>query len=161
MQGGARPVCPVVPWHYWYSFTPKCDEACMEFTSCTRMLHSQQNGHTEIWTHNFCIQSPMHYPFGHHISMWLFNCSNNTSSLATSSLKKDNFRTLVLKATCLINLCKTEYKSCGCIDDDSDGWDGLPRGILLSSTSWLILDSTCFNSSNWHFLIFPNQAQLQ
>ena len=27
MQGGAWPVCPLMPWHYQYSFTPEWGEA--------------------------------------------------------------------------------------------------------------------------------------
>ena len=27
MQGGTWPVCPLMPWHYWYSFTPEWGEA--------------------------------------------------------------------------------------------------------------------------------------
>ena len=68
MQGGDWTVCSIVPWHYQYSFTHEWGEACMEFTSCSRMLHSQPTDSTDIWTCNLCIQSPMHYPFSHLIS---------------------------------------------------------------------------------------------
>ena len=41
----------------------------MECTSCPRMLHSQPTGSTETGTRNMRIQSPMHYPLGHHVSI--------------------------------------------------------------------------------------------
>ena len=40
----------------------------MEFTSCPRMLHSQPAGSTEIRACDLYIQSPMHYPFSHHVT---------------------------------------------------------------------------------------------
>ena len=36
------------------------------------MLHSQLTGSTETQTHNLCIQSPMCYQFGHHVSTCLY-----------------------------------------------------------------------------------------
>ena len=51
------------------NFTPWWGEAGMEFTSYPRLLHSQPTGSTEIWTHNFHIQSPRRYPFCQHISI--------------------------------------------------------------------------------------------
>ena len=63
--GLAPSVCP--PYVASPNFTPWYGEACMEFTSCPRMLLGQPIGSTEIQTHYVHIQSPMHYPFGHHI----------------------------------------------------------------------------------------------
>ena len=50
-----------------YQFTLWLGEACMEFTSCQRVLHSQPTGSTEIQTHDLHIQSPKQYPLSHHV----------------------------------------------------------------------------------------------
>ena len=50
--------CP--PYVASHNFTPLHGEACMEFTSCPRMLHGQPTGSTEIWTPDLHIQSPTH-----------------------------------------------------------------------------------------------------
>ena len=58
-------VCP--PYVASPNFTPWYGEAHMEFTSCSKMLHSQPTGSTEIRTHDLHIQSPLCYPLGHHL----------------------------------------------------------------------------------------------
>ena len=61
-----------------YQFTPWLGGACMELASCPRMLYSQPTGSTEIQTHDLHIQSPTHYPFGHHISARIIEDICNT-----------------------------------------------------------------------------------
>ena len=46
---------------------------------------------------------------------------------------------LVLRAPYVIKLWKTEDT-----DDESAGLDGLPKGILLSSLSWITVNRACF-----------------
>ena len=49
-------ICP--PYVASPNFTPWYGEACMEFTSCPRMLHGQPTGGTEIQTCDLHIHSP-------------------------------------------------------------------------------------------------------
>ena len=63
-------------------FIPQYGEAHMEFTSCPRMLHSWPTGSTETQTYYLCIQSPTHYPFGHHISTFVGGLGSVISRLS-------------------------------------------------------------------------------
>ena len=54
-------------FYFWHP-SPLQAEAGMEFTSWPRMLGSQPTSSTETRTRHVRIQSPTHYPLGHHVS---------------------------------------------------------------------------------------------
>ena len=84
----------------------------MELTSCPRMLHCQPTGSTEIPTCNLCIQSPMCYPLGHHIS-------TNTDDINVNMLNASGKRVFcfvdlqyVPSTACLYNIPLSGLSQC-------------------------------------------------
>ena len=62
VQGGTWPVCPLMPWHYWYSFTPEWGEALSiwskgvlnpSYLSLTLVSLEPATSHT--WAKNYTI----------------------------------------------------------------------------------------------------------
>ena len=74
VQGGPWPVCPLMPWHYWYSFTPEWGEALSIWSKGVLNPSYLSFDSGQSWTHNLS-----------HMSQELYHCATEAHHIETET----------------------------------------------------------------------------